>query len=554
MSKNISHLSGRKGIKNNLFEQMTRFGELGRTPSTDESAIIAKEYFVGQSTLHGTTTFYDFLKAENMGKKAFVCNGSACLCAGTQTQVKLELAKQISEDEIGTITCLGRCHENSSFQYAGRNYSGEAINHFAEIKNNAESFQADKYNVSHLGAYPLLTAEFHDIDAIAAQVRKFLAQPAESLLTEIKISNLRGRGGAGFPAGFKWETCRNTKSDEKYVVCNADEGDPGAYSDRYIMEHQPYRMLFGMMVAGYIADAQYGVVYIRAEYPESIEETANAITALEKAGMLGENIQGSGFSFQFKIIKGAGAYICGEETALLASIEGRRPEVNIRPPFPAVEGLFSKPTIVNNVETFAAVPALLEMGGTEFAKIGNGRSTGTKLVSLDGFFNKPGIYEVPMGTPLKEVIDNLGGGFKQNIKALHIGGPLGGLVPVSKIADLTVDFESFAQQGFLLGHASMVCIPETFPIVEYIEHLFEFTADESCGKCFPCRLGSTRGKEMVGRALHGAEKMDKALLEDLLETMTLGSLCALGGGLPLPIKNALQYFADELQPFFREGR
>jgi NADH-quinone oxidoreductase subunit F len=264
----------------------------------------------------------------------------------------------------------------------------------------------------------------------------------------------------------------------------------------------------------------------------------------------GDDIFNSGFSFRFKVIKAQGAYICGEETALLSSIEGQRPEVRIRPPYPAQKGLFNLPTVVNNVETIANLPFILSNGGNEFAAIGTSKSTGTKLISLDGYFNSPGIYEVPMGTPLSRVINELGAGFRKPIKALHIGGPLGGLVPVSKINDLTIDFESFAQQGFLLGHASIVCIPQEFPILLYIEHLFEFTAHESCGKCFPCRLGSTRGKELLRKARTENSSIDTVLFTDLLETLEIGSLCMLGGGLPLPVKNALHYFEDELKSYF----
>ena len=370
-------------------------------------------------------------------------------------------------------------------------------------------------------------------------------------MAELKDSGLRGRGGAGFPIAFKLDSCRNTAGKQKFIVCNADEGDPGAYSDRYLMEQQPHSVLLGMMIAGYIVGADTGVLYIRAEYPESQEIMQEAINHLLDENLLGENILGTGFNFNFKLIKAMGAYICGEETALLSSIEGQRPEVRVRPPYPTQQGLFNKPTVVNNVETLACIPYVIKNGGKQFAAIGKGKSTGTKLVSLDGFFNKPGIYEVDMGTPLDIVINDLGGGFKEKIKAMHIGGPLGGLVPVGKIKDLTVDFESFATNGFLLGHASVVCLPEKFPIIKYIEHLFQFTAHESCGKCFPCRIGSTRGYEMLKKAQETDYKIDRNLLDDLIETLEIGSLCALGGGLPLPIKNGLQYFEKELKPYFK---
>jgi NADH-quinone oxidoreductase subunit F len=261
---------------------------------------------------------------------------------------------------------------------------------------------------------------------------------------------------------------------------------------------------------------------------------------------------GSGFDFNFKVIKAQGAYICGEETALLSSIEGQRPEVRVRPPYPTQQGLFNKPTIVNNVETLANLPYIFKHSGKAFAAIGTAKSSGTKLISLDGYFNRPGIYEVDMGTPLSLVIHELGGGFKKPIKAMHIGGPLGGLVPIHKIESLSIDFDSFAKEGFLLGHASVICIPEEYPLIKYIEHLFKFTAHESCGKCFPCRLGSTRGYEMVEKAQKEDYKIELTLMNDLLDTMETGSLCALGGGLPLPIKNAMKYFESELAPYFKK--
>jgi len=249
-------------------------------------------------------------------------------------------------------------------------------------------------------------------------------------------------------------------------------------------------------------------------------------------------------------VEGSGAYICGEETSLLNSLEGLRPEVRTRPPFPAVYGLFGKPTVLSNVETFANIHFILEEGGSAWASLGTEKSPGTKLVSLDGAFSKPGLLEVRMGTPLRTVIDEMGGGTRYPVKAFQIGGPLGGLVPAEKIDDLTLDFESFSREGFLLGHASIVSVPESFPLIRLLEHLFEFTRKESCGKCFPCRLGSARGLELLSEAAIKGKKIDRELFDDLLETMQTGSLCALGGGLPLPVRNALQYFSHELDEYF----
>jgi len=551
MSKNLSELSGRKGLKENLFEQLGIAARTTGSPSVEKMEELADAFVMGKANVFGAAGFYDFLKPENKGKKVYICNGSSCMTAGTQPALKEKLLKHFKADEIGEMCCLGRCHENSSFHIAGTNYSGHAVDEIESVKKN-NSVISDKYHVASYGT-PVLTSTFPGINEYYSKLAEALKKPADELLTELKLSGLRGRGGAGFPITFKLDACKKETSKQKFIVCNADEGDPGAYSDRYLLEQQPHRVLLGMIIAGYITGADTGVVYIRAEYPESISSIQHAIDDLYKLQLLGENILQSGFNFNFKVIGAQGAYICGEETALLSSIEGQRPEVRVRPPYPVQEGLFNKPTLVNNVETLACIPYIIKNGGNKFASIGIGKSTGTKLISLDGFFNKPGIYEVDMGTPLSIVINDLGCGIRSPVKAMHIGGPLGGLVPISKINDLTVDFESFSQHGFLLGHASVVCIPENFPIIKYLEHLFQFTAHESCGKCFPCRLGSTRGAEMLKKAQESDYKMDRTLFDDLVETLEIGSLCALGGGLPLPVKNALQYFEKELSPYFKKS-
>jgi NADH-quinone oxidoreductase subunit F len=403
---------------------------------------------------------------------------------------------------------------------------------------------------------PILTAPMPPLEEFYALWERVLKSDSADILNEIKTATIRGRGGAGFPMGFKLQACREAKDvsggegTRKYIVCNADEGDPAAYSDRYLLEQRPHRVLLGMMIAGYCVGSDTGVLYIRAEYPEAVEIVKQAIADLEAKGWIGANIKGSGFNWRFKVIKAAGAYVCGEETALLNSIEGKRGEVRTRPPYPAQQGLFNRPTVVNNVETLACVPWVIENGGSNFALLGTEKSNGTKLVCLDSAFNRPGLYEVECGTPLRTVIDDLGQGFKKKVKALHIGGPLGGIVPISKIDALSIDFESFQKEGFLLGHASVLCIPEDFPMVEYLEHLFQFTAVESCGKCFPCRIGSKRGEELLHQARTNGKTIDRALFNDLLETLEIGSLCALGGGLPLGVKNALQYFRGELEGYF----
>jgi len=550
MPENISYLSGRQGLENNLFERMVQAAESEGTPKSSELHQLAEEFLVGDAITLGAASFYDFLKEKNRGKKVHVCNGSACLVAGTQDKLEGQLKQHFKEEEIGKMCCLGRCHENSAFSYAGKNYSGKNETELLELFTAKKALSEDDYAVASSYAPALLTAQPTELSSFYEVLKKVLRRDSAEVLEEIKKANLRGRGGAGFPMGHKLAFCRNTPSNQKYIVCNADEGDPGAYSDRYLLEKQPHLVLFGMIVAGYTIGADTGVLYIRAEYPEAISIVQKAISELQHHQIIGKHIFGTDFNFKFKVIKAAGAYICGEETALLSSIEGQRPEVRIRPPFPAVQGLFNKPTVVNNVETFASIHYIMNHGGDSYAGIGTEKSKGTKLVSLDSFFNRPGIYEVEMGTPLETVFNELGKGFKEPVKAVQIGGPLGGIVPSKLFSKLSIDFESFQQAGFLLGHASVVSIPESFPMMAYLEHLFEFAKDESCGKCFPCRLGSTRGHELIEKALHENIKIDRTLFNDLLETLEIGSLCALGGLIPLPAKNALEHFPTELRSYF----
>jgi NADH-quinone oxidoreductase subunit F len=550
MSENLSALSGRKGLEDNLFEQLVEKSKVEGTPDNEELKALAKKYLMGEAITYGTASFYDFMKKEHEGVKVHVCNGSACLVAGTQDKVKGKLSRHFKDEEVGHMCCLGRCHENSAFNYNDTNYSGDAMNHLEDIVQKSDKDLSDNYQVGATSERVLTGAKMtaKEYKALFSMV---LDKGPDWALEQIKASSIRGRGGAGFPMSFKLNACKIEPVEQKFIVCNADEGDPGAYSDRYLLEEQPMLVLFGIMVAGYIVGADHGAVYIRGEYPESVRACADAVKELEAVGMHGDNIGGSGFNYKFKVIEGAGAYICGEETALLSSLEGQRPEVRVRPPFPAQKGLFNKPTIVNNVETLAAVPWILKNGGEAYATLGTEKSTGTKLVCLDSFFENPGMYEVEMGYSFKDLVYEIGGGFKEPVKAVHVGGPLGGIVPTHKIDDLSIDFESFANGGFLLGHAGIVSVPEKFPLIEYLEHLFEFTADESCGKCFPCSIGSVRGKEMIEKSRNGGVKMDRQLLDDLLETLEIGSLCALGGGLPLGIKNALQYFDEELKTYFK---
>jgi len=545
MSKNISNLSGRIGLKNNLFQKISE----KPLSSKDKKRIkeIADEYKVGVSTIHGAESFYEFLRPSHREKKAFVCNGSACMCAGTQESLKTKLQEKLGNDKVGEMFCLGHCYENHAFHYNGENYAGNDINKIDQIVKGQKIDQDKFFSKSYASTSFLMDDKLSSIGQFKENLNKFIKTDKKEIINSLLSSNLTGRGGAGFPTGMKWDFCSKTKSEKKYVICNADEGDSGAFSDRYLLEDQPLKVLFAMVICGYAIGGDEGVLYIRGEYPKSIEAINGCINELKDKKLLGKDILGTKFSFDLNICIGQGAYICGEETALISSIEGRRAEVDVRPPFPVTEGLYKKPTVVNNVESLAAATGILLNGADKFSAIGNKKSAGTKLVCLDSFFKNPGVYEIDMGTPMKKIFHEIGGGFKEPVKALQIGGPLGGVVPLEIAESLSLDFQEFTKAGFMLGHASVVSIPNTFKMFDYIHHLFEFTAEESCGKCFPGRLGSYRGKEMFDQAKKKENKIPLKLLNELLETMKKGCLCALCGAIPVPISNILKYFGDEIK-------
>jgi NADH:ubiquinone oxidoreductase subunit F (NADH-binding)/NADH:ubiquinone oxidoreductase subunit E len=539
-NKNIRTLSSRKGINDNLFENIS---ELSKNAATkEEFHELSQRFLIDDSVVFGTSSFYDFIKPESRNKKIQVCNGTACMVAGTQDKLNEKIGNHFQENEIGHAACVGRCHTNSAFMYNNNTFSATSTKELDNIiSSDNENFNQENNYFVDSNTTSILTSKIEDLKKFYAVANNFSDKPLQ-VIEELKNSNLRGRGGAGFPFWFKLDAVIKEENTQKYIVCNADEGDPGAYSDMYLMEHQAHKVLFGMYAAGKCVGANTGVLYIRGEYPDSIRIVKNAIDELDSKNLI--------TGFKFKIIRGQGSYVCGEETALLNSIEGLRPEVRVRPPYPAQYGLYGKPTVLSNVETFANLNWILEHGGKAYSDLGTEQSTGTKLVSLDSFFNRPGMYEIEMGTPLQTIFDDFGKGFKSDIKGLQIGGPLGGIVPMHKVKDLTLDFESLNDNGFLLGHASFVSIPEEFEMIKFLEHLMKFTADESCGKCYPCRIGSYRGFEMLQKAQNEDYKIDRQLFDDLIETLEIGSLCALGGGVPLPIKNALQYFDDELKEYF----
>ena len=380
-------------------------------------------------------------------------------------------------------------------------------------------------------------------------VRALSLGPAATL-EEIVQSGLRGRGGAGFPTGIKWRTVAAAEADQKYVVCNADEGDSGTFSDRMVMEGDPFCLIEGMVVAGFAVGASLGYVYVRSEYPHAIATLQAAVAAARHDGMLGPDIGASGFGFEIELRVGAGAYVCGEETALLESLEGKRGMVRPKPPLPAHQGLFGKPTVINNLVSLASVPIILADGAAAYRDLGFGRSRGTMPIQLAGNVRHGGLLEVAFGLTLGELVDGFGGGTASGrpVRAVQVGGPLGAYFPRA-LFDTPFDYEAFAARDGLIGHGGVVVFDDTVDMAEQARFAMQFCAIESCGKCTPCRIGSTRGVEVIERIMRGENvSANRALLVDLCQTMKLGSLCALGGFTPYPVLSAITHFPEDFVP------
>jgi NADH:ubiquinone oxidoreductase subunit F (NADH-binding)/NAD-dependent dihydropyrimidine dehydrogenase PreA subunit len=376
----------------------------------------------------------------------------------------------------------------------------------------------------------------------------------DAVIAEIDISGLRGRGGAGFSTGLKWKLCRQAKGSPKYIICNADEGDPGAFMDRDLLESDPFSVLEGIITGAYAIGVQQGIIYIRAEYPLAIKRLTAAIARMRELRLLGSNILDSGFDFELSIVQGAGAFVCGEETAMMASIEGRRGTPRPRPPFPAESGLWGKPTSINNVETWACVSAIMERGSAWFSSYGTEKSKGTKTFSLAGKINRTGLIEVPMGITLGEIIYGIGGGIPggKNFKAVQTGGPSGGCLPASTLS-LPVDYEALAKAGSYVGSGGMIVLDEDNCMVETARYFLSFTTDESCGKCVPCRLGTRQLLTMLTGVTQGngkPEDIDSIL--GLGKSMRLGSLCGLGQGAPNPALTTIANFRDEYEEHIKD--
>jgi formate dehydrogenase iron-sulfur subunit len=393
---------------------------------------------------------------------------------------------------------------------------------------------------------PLCLQNYCALEGFAG-LKRALGMSAQEIVEEIVQSGLRGRGGAAFPAGIKWRTVLKTPAAQKYVVCNADEGDSGTFADRLLMEADPYQLLEGMAIAGLAVDATVGYIYLRSEYPAAREILQQALERAREAGYLGPDLCGSGRAFELELRIGAGAYICGEETSMLDSLEGKRGMVRVKPPLPAVEGLFGQPTVVNNVLTLAAASTVLARGASHYQDFGDGRSRGTLTVQLAGNVRHGGLVEVPFGTSLRRVVEAFGGGTFSGrpMRAIQVGGPLGSYLPEAQW-DTPLDYEAFSEIGAMLGHGGVVVFDDTVDMAQQARFAMAFCAEESCGKCTPCRIGSTRGVEVIDRVIaRDAPNDNLALLRELCDTMEHGSLCAMGGLTPNPVRSALQFFPED---------
>ena len=598
MSHNLTQLRRRRddwssttSATDNALQRLKAVMHEKRQITAADVAAIAHATHQPEAIVLGVATYYGDLGLARRGRtRVKVCKGTACFAACGDASVQwMEDALGLKLDETSAdgavslepVYCLGFCNAGPTVAVEDRVYGALTPARARELARDLEA----KSGTLAAGACgrratalvprfevhgcPAIVHERHaePIDATSLEaarahgafegLRSALDPAApmipEQVVAEVERSQLRGRGGAGFPTATKWKlTAANAKTaDEAYVVCNADEGDPGSYIDKWLMERDPFAVLEGITLAGYAIGATRGLVYIRSEYPDSAPALRRAVEVARGAGLLGTKIGGSAFSFDIDVVEGAGSYVCGEETALLRSLEGLRGMVTARPPFPAQKGLFEKPTVVNNVETLANVGWIVRHGGDEYARPGIGKSRGTKVVCLNERFVRPGLFEVPFGTPLRTILEGLGGGLKEGrpIKAVQVGGPLGGVLP-NALLDTPLGFDELDAVGALLGHGGVVAWDDRVDARDIAVHLFEFCDAESCGKCFPCRIGGRRGLEIVKRMKSARPQVevdaDVQLLTELCETMKLGSLCAHGGAIPIPIASLMLHFKSEM--------
>jgi NADH:ubiquinone oxidoreductase subunit F (NADH-binding)/NADH:ubiquinone oxidoreductase subunit E len=525
-----------------LKEAMDARGEI-----TDEDRRRAAEISgLPEAAVYGVASFYDDLLQPRGARHVRVCTGTACFAATADAHVDeirsglgLELGDRREDGSVSLAetVCLGFCHSSPAVRVGNVIDAGPGV--VERVLSGAEQAASEPVWSSVL-AEPVLTRP-GDWSGLRRAVSEL---SAEELLAEVKAAEVRGRGGAGFPAGNKWEFARGAKGDQKFIVANGDEGDPGSFIDKYLMERNPALVLEGMALAGYAVGATHGFILCRSEYPLSKPALEGAAAAAREAGWLGEGIGGSRFSFDVTVLEGAGSYVVGEETALIACVEGRRGTVSARPPFPAVRGLYGMPTVVNNTETLANIPFIAVHGAEPYRALSPGATPGSKLVCFNERFASPGVYEVRFGTPIRELCEQLAGGMVDGhqIKALQIGGPLAGILPASRL-DIPFDFAPLADEGCMVGHGGIVAFDEQTDMRAVATHLLRFGAHESCGKCFPCRIGLKRAYDLF----RSGEPIDRSRFEALLETLEVASLCAHGGGIPAPLRSLVKYYGDELR-------
>lgn len=499
-----------------------------------------------EAAVYGVSTFYDDLLAPRGRRHVRVCTGTACFAAAGGSQIEgleaglgLGLGERAADgaDSLAATVCLGFCHSSPAVRVGDEVDAGPGV---VDRVLAGESRAAAEPEWESLLDEPVLTRPGE-----WAGLRRALSELGpERLLDEVEAATVKGRGGAGFPAGTKWRFARGAAGEQKFVVANGDEGDPGSYIDKYLMERAPELVLEGMALAGLAVGARHGYVLCRSEYPRSKPALEEAVAAARAAGLLGADILGSGFDFEVDVIEGAGSYVVGEETALLACVQGLRGTVSARPPFPAERGIHGQPTVVNNTETLANVPFVAARGAAAYHALSpDSETAGSKLVCFNERFARPGVYEVPFGISVRELCEEVAGGPRDGaaLKAVQIGGPLGGILPAS-LLDTRFDFDELAAVGCMVGHGSILGFDERTSMRDLATHLLHFGAEESCGKCFPCRIGLRRAHE----ELAAGGSIDRERFEALLEALELGSLCAHGGGMPAPLRSLLTHFPEEL--------
>lgn len=502
----------------------------------------------------GAQKVYDALQTELAGK-----DGAALSITGCNGMCFLEPIVDLYDDQ-NNLTRLVRVKPQDAEAIVGSALSGDlsAVQDLVISDEDARFLEKQtRIALRHCGVInPEDIDDYENTDGYKAIRKALFEMTPEQVIEEIKISGLAGRGGAGFPTWFKWNAARQTEGDEKYLICNADEGDPGAFMDRAVIEGDPHSLIEGMLIGAYAIGAKEAIVYVRAEYPLAIKRLEKAIQQAEEKGYLGENIFGSNFSCKIRIKAGAGAFVCGEETALIESLEGNRGMPRLKPPFPAQAGYWHKPSNINNVETFANVAWILNNGGAAFAAMGTKGSKGTKVFALTGKVRRGGLVEIPMGKTLRDVIFDIGGGIRDGkaFKAVQMGGPSGGCIPAD-LLDTVIDYKALGATGAIMGSGGMVVMDEGTCMVGMAKFFLDFTAKESCGKCVHCRLGTKRMLEVLTRIVEGEGKPgDIELLEELCYSVKDGALCGLGQTAPNPVLTTLRYFRDEFEAHINEKR